>query len=48
MREMCAREGIDWPDFVKNGITADALRAMNNAMAERVIAHAERLSNGQR
>ena len=41
LRELCAREGIDWPDFLRNGIDAVRLRNLNNAMAEKVIALAE-------
>jgi len=38
--------GLDWAEFLKNGITADTLRQYNNAMAERVIAHAEEDCHG--
>jgi len=47
LREWCAREGFDWPSFVKNGIDADVLRATNNAMAGRAIAQAEKDEHGQ-
>jgi len=47
LREWFAREGLNWPDFVNNGIDAEILRATNNAMADKAIAHAERVSNGQ-
>lgn len=46
LRQMCDRIGIDWPGFLKNGIAADELRKTGNAMAERVIAHAEKDSHG--
>lgn len=45
LREMAARIGVDWSEFLKHGIEADALRG--NAMAERAIARAEEDSNGQ-
>ena len=48
LREWFTREGMDWPDFVKNGIASDVLRTKSNAMAERAIAHAERVTDGQR
>lgn len=47
LRQWCAREGIDWPDFLKNGISVDILKASQNAMAERAIALAERECDGQ-
>ena len=47
MRQWCERIGIDWGSFLKHGIAADELRKTNNAMAERVISHAEREINGQ-
>lgn len=47
LRDWFAREGLDWPSFVKSGIDAEVLRATHNAMADRAIAHAEGVSNGQ-
>lgn len=47
LRQWCARSGVDWAGFLKYGISSDDLRRTENAMAERVIAHAERESNGQ-
>lgn len=47
MRELCRRENIDWPDFVRNGIPADRLRALNNAMVNRVIDSVEKGGHGQ-
>jgi len=47
LRQWFIREGIDWPDFVKNGLSADVLRTKNNSMADRAIAHAERDLSGQ-
>ena len=49
MRVFAERHGIDWPRFVAEGIDADELRATNDAMAELVIAQAEREGkDGQR
>lgn len=47
LRQWFSREGMDWPDFVKNGLSAEVLRSKKNAMADRVIAHAERGERGQ-
>jgi hypothetical protein len=47
MRQWCEQIGIDWAGFLKHGITSDKLRNTGNAMAERVIAHAEREQHGQ-
>ena len=46
LRDWFDREGLDWAGFLKHGIDADALRLFDNAMAERVIAHAEKDSHG--
>lgn len=42
-RYFCERHGIDWRDFVKNGIDAERLRAIGDMQdtVERVIATAE-------
>ena len=47
LRLMAARHGIDWANFLKFGISAEALRALGNAMAERAIARAEGDAHGQ-
>lgn len=47
LREMAARIGVDWSEFLKHGIEAEALRAAGNAMAERAIYRAEEDSNGK-
>lgn len=47
MREWCAREGLDWPHFLRHGIDADILRGRHDAMADKVIAEAERDQHGQ-
>lgn len=41
LRQWFAREGLDWSDFLKHGIAAEALRECDNAMADRAIAMAE-------
>lgn len=46
LRAWFSREGMDWADFLKNGIAADVLRQHDNAMAERVIARAEGENHG--
>jgi hypothetical protein len=46
MRQWCERIGVDWAGFLKNGIASEELRKTENAMAERVIEHAEREING--
>jgi len=48
MRQWFAGEGLDWADFLKQGIAAERLRLTNNAMAARAIDLAERESHGQR
>lgn len=47
LRAWFAREGLDWADFLKNGIPADTLRKFDNAMADRAIALAEWEAHGQ-
>jgi hypothetical protein len=41
-RLFCSQYGIDWADFLENGITADRLRATGDAQAERLADHAEK------
>jgi len=41
LREWFAREGLDWADFLKHGISSDILRRKDNAMARRAVALAE-------
>ena len=40
-REFFARHGLDWQDFLKNGIDAEMLRATGDAMALQVVKVAE-------
>ena len=47
LREWCNRVGIDWAGFLKHGIDAEVLRRFDNAMAERAIAHAEKVNHGK-
>ena len=48
LREWFAREGLDWADFLKRGMPVETLRGRDNAMIDRVIAHAEGEQRGQR
>lgn len=41
LRSWFVGAGLDWACFLKNGIPADTLRRFDNAMIDRVIAHAE-------
>ena len=43
MRAFCARHGFDWSDIVKNGVSAERLRATGDAMAIRLADAAERV-----
>lgn len=36
-----AQHGLDWKDFVKNGIELDTLRAIDDLAARKVVAAAE-------
>lgn len=47
LRQWFTSEGLDWADFLRHGISADRLRLMNNAMADRAIALAEGKPHGQ-
>lgn len=40
-REFFARHGLNWQDFLKNGIDAEMLRATGDAMALQVVKVAE-------
>lgn len=46
-REFFRRHGLDWADFLKRGIEAEKLLATNDAQAENLVKHAERVTNGQ-
>jgi hypothetical protein len=46
-REFFQRHGLDWADFLKNGIEAEKMLATNDAMAARTVEQAERDVNGQ-
>jgi hypothetical protein len=41
VRTWCAAQGIDWLDFVANGIDAEVLTATGDAMALRLVQWAE-------
>jgi hypothetical protein len=40
-REFFAKHGLDWSDFLKNGIDADVLRVIDDEMVRQVIKVAE-------
>ena len=43
-----ARHGLDWSDFVRNGIAASALENTGDALALRVVEHArQEIANGR-
>ncbi len=46
LRAWFARSGLDWEDFLRNGIPAETLHQFDNAMIERVIARAEGKNHG--
>lgn len=37
IRFFCTKYGIDYTDFLKNGIEADKLLALNDSMANKVV-----------
>jgi len=37
IRLFCAKYGIDYSDFIKNGIDADKLLSYNDSMANQVV-----------
>ena len=41
-RDWCARNDFSWSDFVANGVPVSALRPLNDAFANRLIAEAEK------
>lgn len=41
-REWFTRHGLSWAEFLAGGIEADKLRATGDAMAARVVEHAEK------
>lgn len=45
-RRWCARLGIDWAAFVRDGIDADALASTGDAMALKLVEHV-RNQNGR-
>jgi len=40
-RAFFARHGLSWADFLREGIDGDSLRATGDAMAARVVEHAQ-------
>lgn len=47
-REFFARHGLDWSDFLKNGIDANKLREINDEMVNQVILIAEQRTWAER
>jgi hypothetical protein len=43
-RAFAKRHGLDWSEFLKNGIDSDKLLATGDAMARRIV----EVANGQR
>lgn len=42
------RHGLDWRDFVRNGVDAEALEATGDGLALALVAHARReVANGR-
>ncbi len=47
-RVFFARHGLDWANFVREGIAASALEATGDALARRVVEHARlEVANGR-
>lgn len=46
-RAFFVRHGLDWSDFLRNGIDAEKLRATGDAMALSVVEQAEREERGR-
>lgn len=46
-REFFARHGMDWPTFLREGLPASAFEATGDAMALKLVKHAEEDSRGQ-
>lgn len=47
LRPVAERHGIDWSDFVKNGIDIERLKHIDDAMLLPVIEFARARQNGQ-
>lgn len=43
-RQWWAAHGLDWGDFLTNGIDAERLRATGDPLALRLVAHAEAMA----
>lgn len=47
-RLFCERYGLDWPAIVEaGGIEAEALLALDDALADALVEHARRMSAGE-
>lgn len=45
-RRWFARHGLDWTDFLRNGISSDVLERTGDAMALALVAHAREVRRG--
>ena len=46
-RAFFERHGLDWLTFVREGLPAETFLATGDAMARRLVEHAQRVSRGQ-
>lgn len=46
-RQFCARHGLDWPAFVRDGFDEEVLIATRDPMALRLVEHAREVGDGQ-
>lgn len=46
-REFFASHGLDWQDFLNNGIDENALLATGNALAQALVEHARENGDGR-
>jgi hypothetical protein len=47
-RVWARRHGLDWRDFIRNGIDIEMLESINDAFAQALVAHARReVANGR-
>jgi hypothetical protein len=47
-RYFCQQHGIDWTDFLENGVAAEVLEATGDAMALRLTAFARQRAEAER
>lgn len=46
-REFFARHGLDWQDFLNNGVDEELLLATQDAMAQALVEHARETDDGR-